>query len=60
MLLILAVALPLGGCTAALWGNLVVLAMTVGIFVGTLSLGRASAEATRSTDGPDQASTSRS
>jgi hypothetical protein len=49
-LLILTVALPLGGCTAALWGNLVVLAVTVGIFFGTLSLGRSTGEGTRSTD----------
>lgn len=30
----------LGGCNAAMWGNLAVLALTVGIFVGTLGLGR--------------------
>lgn len=51
MLVMLAVVLPLGGCTAALWGNLVVLAVTVGIFLGTLSLGRADGEAARSADG---------
>jgi hypothetical protein len=60
MLLILAVTLPLGGCTAALWGNLAVLAVTVGIFIGTLSLGRASGEATRSGDRPDPAAASQS
>lgn len=38
----------LAGCTGALWGNLLVLGLTVGIFVGTLSLGRRSTEATRS------------
>lgn len=42
-------ALSLTGCNGAFWGNLVVLAVTVGIFFGTLALGRASA-ATRSTD----------
>lgn len=32
--------LALAGCNGAFIGNLVVLGMTVGIFVGTLSLGR--------------------
>lgn len=43
------VALPLllGGCQAALWGNMIALGLTVGIFFGTLSLGR-TAEASRS------------
>ncbi|MBC7173773.1 MAG: hypothetical protein H5U40_15135 [Polyangiaceae bacterium] len=31
----------LGGCNAALWGNLLVLGVSFGIFWGTLSLGRA-------------------
>lgn len=35
------------GCNGAMWGNIVVLGITLGIFFGTLSLGR-SAEATRS------------
>jgi hypothetical protein len=43
--------LLLGGRSGALWGNLVVLAITVGIFVGTLSLGRSSS-ATRSDGSP--------
>jgi len=30
----------LGGCQGALWGNLFVFAVSVGIFMGTLSLGR--------------------
>lgn len=34
-------ALLLGGCNGAFWGNLGVMAVTVGIFFGTLSLGRA-------------------
>ncbi len=38
-------ALALGGCNGAFWGNLVVLAVSVGIFVGTLVLGRASRNA---------------
>lgn len=49
----LSAALLLAGCSAAFWGNLVVLGITVGIFVGTLSLGR-STEATRSGGSPTQ------
>lgn len=45
----LALALSLTGCNGVIWGNLVVLGITVGIFFGTLSLGRASA-ATRSAE----------
>jgi hypothetical protein len=30
----------LSGCNGAFWGNLLVLGITIGIFVGTLSLGR--------------------
>jgi hypothetical protein len=41
--LLLVLALSLGGCHGAFWGNLVVLAVSVGIFFGTLALGRASA-----------------
>ena len=33
-------ATTLTGCEGAMWGNLVVLALSVGIFMGTLSLGR--------------------
>ncbi len=44
-----ACALPLlGGCNGALVGNLFVLCVTVGIFFGTLGLGRAGSSATRS------------
>ncbi|MFW6050606.1 MAG: hypothetical protein ACODAU_05500 [Myxococcota bacterium] len=50
-LVMLLLVAPLGGCNGAIWGNLAVLAVTVGIFVGTLSLGRSSAETTRSADG---------
>lgn len=39
----------LAGCNGAFLGNLVVLGITVGIFLGTLSLGR-STEATRSAE----------
>lgn len=41
--------LLLAGCNGAFLGNLVVLGITVGIFFGTLSLGRSS-EATRSAE----------
>lgn len=33
-------ALALAGCQGVLWGNLAVFALSVGIFMGTLSLGR--------------------
>ena len=52
--LALGVAPCLGGCNGALIGNIVVLGVTVGIFYGTLSLGRTnlgrSASATRSAE----------
>ena len=50
-LIALAASLVMAGCGAAFWGNLVVLAITIGIFFGTLSLGR-STEATRSGNSP--------
>jgi len=48
------IGLALTGCNGAFWGNLMVLGITVGIFFGTLALGRssaatASAEASTST-----------
>lgn len=55
--LLLAPCLLLAGCDTTLWGNLGVLVVTVGIFFGTLSLGRhaepssAEASASRSTRG---------
>jgi len=45
----LAAPFLLAGCSGALWGNMVVLAVSAGIFLGTLSLGRSS-EATRSAE----------
>jgi hypothetical protein len=42
-------ALVLTACNGAVVGNLLVLGVTVGIFMATLSLGR-SADSTRSTD----------
>lgn len=47
--LLVVLALALTGCNGAFWGNLIVLGVTVGIFFGTLALGRTSA-ATRSAD----------
>lgn len=41
--------IAIAGCSGALMGHVAVLAVTIGIFVGTLSLGRASAPAS-STD----------
>jgi len=40
----------LTGCSGALWGNMVVLVLSTGIFIGTLSLGRRGTEATRSAE----------
>jgi hypothetical protein len=40
--------LLLAGCNGALIGNLLVVGLSVGIFFGTLSLGRTSSGATRS------------
>ena len=47
--LLVLLALSLGGCQGAFWGNLVVLGVTVGIFCGTLALGR-STTATQSAE----------
>jgi hypothetical protein len=38
----LAAGALLSGCNGALWGNVVVLGVTIGIFFGTLTLGRSS------------------
>lgn len=46
---IVVLPLMLGGCQAALWGNMIALGLTVGIFFGTLSLGR-TADSTRSAE----------
>lgn len=48
-LVALAAPLLVTGCSGALWGNVVVLAVSAGIFLGTLSLGRTS-DATRSAE----------
>ncbi len=50
--------LLLAGCNAALWGNMLVLAVSFGIFYGTLSLGRAQ-EAARSRSEASQSMPSR-
>jgi hypothetical protein len=45
--------LPLmSACNGAMWGNLGVLAVSVGIFMGTLSLGRHAESSTRSQERP--------
>lgn len=52
-----AVALPClaaGGCNAALWGNLFVVGVTVGIFFATLSLGRATLTKSQRSEGATQ------
>jgi hypothetical protein len=46
---VVATALSMAGCNGAFWGNLVVLGVTIGIFFGTLALGRTTAAA-RSAD----------
>jgi hypothetical protein len=38
--LVMVCAMGIGGCQGAVWGNLAVLVASVGIFLGTLSLGR--------------------
>ena len=53
-----AAALLLGGCTGAIVGNLFVLMVSIGIFFGTLGLGRTSAP--RQPGGDRPASESRS
>lgn len=55
-----ACALGLAGCNATFWGNLVVLAVTVGIFVGTLSLGRRADAARSASRSASHSSTTRS
>ncbi len=45
LLLAGACALALGGCSGVLWGQLFVVGAALGIFVGTLSLGRSAAAA---------------
>ncbi len=53
-----AAPLVLSGCNAALWGNMLVLGVSFGIFWGTLSLGRAQ-EAARSRSEASQSIPSR-
>jgi hypothetical protein len=56
---LVAVALATGGCNGAFIGNFVVLGLTLGVFFGTLGLGRSQARAPRS-QGPSQNSAERS
>lgn len=53
LLPVIAITAPLfaTGCNGALWGNIAVLGITVGIFYGTLSLGRAQDAARSTADG---------
>ncbi len=41
--------IPIAGCSGAVMGQLAVLAVVIGIFVGTLSLGRTQPEASSTT-----------
>jgi hypothetical protein len=52
--LALATALLASGCNAALIGNVFVLLVTVGIFFGTLGLGRASARSSEQSASADR------
>jgi hypothetical protein len=45
ILTVLAITL-IAGCSGAVWGNLAVLAVSIWIFIGTLSLGRPAAKPT--------------
>lgn len=50
-LAVFALTVALSGCSAAILGNAIVFGVTVGIFFGTLGLGRSAASsATRSAD----------
>jgi hypothetical protein len=42
--------IAIAGCSGALMGHVAVLAVTIGIFVGTLSLGRHHARSSTTTD----------
>ena len=55
LLVLSTLGLLLGGCEGAFWGNLLVLGITVGIFFGTLALGRSTA-ATASAEASTSAS----
>jgi hypothetical protein len=47
----------LGGCQGAIFGNLLVLGISVGIFVATLSLGRSAETSSRATRSAETSST---
>ncbi|GAB4203001.1 MAG: hypothetical protein OHK0013_16770 [Sandaracinaceae bacterium] len=59
LLVLAAMALAVGGCNGAFIGNFVVLGLTLGVFFGTLGLGRAQTRASRG-QGPSQSSAERS
>ena len=46
--------IAIAGCSGALMGHVAVLAVTIGIFVGTLSLGRQQAHGAAAPDGAAQ------
>jgi hypothetical protein len=43
--LLAVVSVALGGCQGVIWGNVTVLVVTVGLFFGTLRLGRQAPQA---------------
>ncbi len=49
----------LSACNGAMWGNLAVLGVSVGIFMGTLSLGRHAEASARRQDPPKSTLTPR-
>ncbi len=59
LLMALACAPLLGGCNAAMWGNMVVLGVSIGIFWGTLTLGRAQDAARSRSEASQSAATRR-
>jgi hypothetical protein len=54
------VTMALGGCNGAFVGNFVVLGLTLGVFFGTLGLGRAQSRAPRVQGGQNSAERSHS
>lgn len=58
LVLVLGAALALTGCTGAFVGNIFVVFVAVGIFFGTLGLGRNAGPASSSASRPDTASRS--
>ena len=59
VLALVGLALTLSGCAGAIWGNLLVLGVTVGIFFGTLALGRSTTPTRSTADASTSSSTGR-